>query len=162
MNIRILKQDDWQAWKSLRLEALQIAPEAFASSFEEESNKSDEDVKSHLNKSTIFGVFIGTELVGCAGFYALEFLKMRHRGVLYGMYVQPEHRGKGIANQLVKAVINHAKLSVLQLHVTCVTSNPAAFQLYQKQGFISYGIEPRSLKIGDVYFDEYLMILQFS
>lgn len=159
MNIRLLKEGDWQAWQTLRLEALQNAPEAFGSSFEEESNKSEEDLKSHLNENTVFGVFVGADLVGCAGFYSLEPLKMRHRGVLYGMYVQPEHRGKGIANQLVEAVIKHAKSRVQQLHVTCVTTNPAASQLYQRHGFISYGIEPRSLKIGDVYFDEYMMVL---
>lgn len=159
MSIRLLTKDDWQAWKAIRLEALQNAPEAFGSSYDEEANQSDEEFKSFLNKSTIFGAFIGHELIGCAGFFTLNQIKMRHRGVLYSLYVRPEHRGKGVADRLVETVIDHAKSRVMQLHVTCVTTNPTALQLYQKHGFITYGTEPRSLKIGDVFYDEYLMVL---
>lgn len=162
INIRLLTQSDWLSWKTIRLEALKNAPEAFGSSYDEEANQSDEEFKSFLNGSTIFGTFIGSELVGCAGFFSLEQMKMKHRGVLCSMYVQPEHRGHGIASRLVEKVIEHAKSRVIQLHVTCVTTNPTALQLYQKHGFIIYGTEPRSLKIGDGFYDEHLMVLRLD
>ena len=38
MNIRLLQKKDWQVFKALRLEALIQHPEAFGSSFEEESS----------------------------------------------------------------------------------------------------------------------------
>ncbi len=161
-SIRLLTKDDWQTWKTIRLEALKNAPEAFGSSYDEEADQSDDDVKSYLSRNTIFGAFIGSELVGCAGYFTLQQIKMQHRGVLYSLYVRPTHRGKGIANRLIETVINHAKSRVIQLHVTCVTSNPTALRLYQKHGFIIYGTEPHSLKIGNVFYDEYLMALEFA
>lgn len=161
-NIRLLSPDDWLAWKNLRLEALQNAPEAFGSSYEEEVDFSEEYLKSYLKRSTIFGSLSGPALVGCAGFFTLKQVKMRHRGVLYSMYVQPEHRGHGIANRLVEAAIMHAKSQVIQLHLTCVTNNSMAIRLYEKHGFSIYGTEPRALKVGDVFYDEYLMVLKFE
>ncbi len=62
---------------------------------------------------------------------------------------------------LVEAIIIHAKNHVMQLHVTCVTINLKAIDLYQKHGFRIYGTEPRSIKIGDTFFDEHLMVLKF-
>ncbi len=49
-----------------------------------------------------------------------------------------------------------------QLHLTCVTSNLGAVALYQKHGFKIYGTEPNALKIGDTFFDEYLMTLDLT
>lgn len=162
MEIKLLTPGDWLAWKHLRLEGLKNDPEAFGASYEEECNQSDVEIRAYLEKSTVFGAFEGTELVGCAGFYTLDTLKKKHIGFLYGMYVCPEQRGKGIADKLVRIVIDHAKSRVLQLHLTCVTTKTAAFQLYQKHGFRVFGTEPRSLKIGDKYVDAYLMMQEFD
>lgn len=159
---RLLTPEDWQAWQRIRLEGLKNDPEAFGASYEEECNQSEVELKAFLEKSTVFGAFVSKELVGCAGFYTLDTLKKKHIGFLYGMYVNPEQRGKGIANQLVRAVIDHAKPRVFQLHLTCVTTKTAAFQLYQKHGFRVFGTEPRSLKIGDQYVDAYLMVQELD
>jgi len=162
MSFRQLALDDWQLWKTIRLEMLKNSPEAFGSSYDEVAGQKDDDFKSTLDKSAIFGAFISSELIGCAGFFILEQIKMRHRGVLFSMYVRPENRGLGIANRLVETVIDHAKSRVMQLHITCVTTNPTALQLYEKHGFRIYGTEPRSLKIGDEYYDEHMMVLTFA
>ncbi len=162
LDIRLLKnEEDWLAFQDLRLGALQEHPEAFGSSYEEESIMSVESFKEGYKKCEIFGAFMEQDLVGCAGFFVQSPLKMRHRGVLFSMYVAPTHRNKGIANLLVKAVIDHAKKRVLQLHATVVTSNQLALSLYEKNGFIIYGTEPRSLKIDNHFYDEYMMALTF-
>src|SRR3990167_4457866 len=134
IEIKLLTPEDFESWKVLRLEALNQSPEAFGSSFEEEVNLSDEQFKDNLRKSTIFGAFMEGQLVGCAGFYIPNFKKMSHRGVLFGMYVKPRSRKTGCAHELVKAVIAHAKSCVLQFHLTVVTSNPTALNLYQRHG----------------------------
>lgn len=162
MKIRLLTADDWQIWKEIRLEALQNAPESFGSSFEEECNWPDLEFQNGLNRSPIFGVFIENKLVAYAGYYVLNFLKMQHRGVIWGMYTRSEYRKQGIASALMKHIIADAKSKVLQLHLTCVTSNLGAVQFYLRQGFTVYGTEPRALKIGDAFFDEHLMILDLS
>lgn len=161
MKIRLLTEKDWQIWRSLRLEALQNSPETLASSYEEAENFSQEEWEDKLTKSDIFGAFIDNKLIAAVGFRRLNRLKTMHRGDLFAMYVTPEYRGQGIASQLIDVIINHAKSRVIQLHLSCVTNNESAVKLYQKHGFKIYGTEPRSLKIDDDFFDEYLMLLEF-
>jgi len=162
LDIRLLKNEiDWSVFQSLRLNALQEHPEAFGSSYEEEFIMSADSFKEAYKKCDIFGAFIDDALVGCAGFFIQSPLKMCHRGVLSSMYVVPAYRNQGIANLLVKTIIDHAKQHVLQLHATVVTSNQSAFNLYERNGFIIYGTEPRSLKIDNHFYDEHMMVLMF-
>lgn len=151
MNIRLLNKEDWPAFRMLRLKALSEHPESFGSSFEEESNMSDEAFKTGFNNCDIFGAFEANQMVGCGGFFVLSQSKMCHRGVLFSMYCNAQNRNKGIADALVKAIISHAKSRVIQLHATVVTTNQAALRLYEKNGFKIYGTEPRSLKMGNQF-----------
>ena len=162
MQIRSLTQKDWLIWKKIRLEALKDSPENFGSAHEEESNWKGSDFRNSLQKNNIFGAFINHELIACAGFYKMNSLKTKHRGVIWGVYTQPEQRLKGASNSLIEAIIIHAKEHVIQIHLTCVTTNLGAIKLYQKHGFLIYGTEPRSLKIDDIFFDEHLMIFVFN
>lgn len=162
IKIKMLTKEDWKTWKPFRLEALENSPENFGSSYEEELDWPDSNFKNALTKSDIFGVFIDSSLVSCAGFYSLQPDKTKHRGVIWGMYTRPEYRGQGIASALVQTIINHAKSCVTQLHLACVTTNLGAIKLYKKKGFEIYGTEPNALKIGDTFFDEYLMILDLT
>ena len=162
MKIRLLTLEDWQIWRALRLEALQNSPETLASSKKEEIGYSQKEWEDKLTKSDIFGAFIDNKLISAVGFHRLNRLKTMHRGDLFAMYVTPEFRGQGIASQLIETVINYAKSRVIQLHLSCVTNNESAVKLYQKHGFKIYGTEPRSLKIDDNFFDEYLMLLELD
>ena len=162
MNIKLLTQEDWKSWKKIRLEALKNVPEAFDSSFEEESLLSDENFIENLKRSNIFGAFNDSDIIGCVGFYVLPSNKIKHRGMLWGMYVKSEYRGKMAADSLLNAAIQHAKGSVIQLHLTCVTTNISAVKFYQKHGFKVYGTEPRSLKVNSQFSDEFLMVLDLD
>lgn len=162
MKIRQLFDADWHLWKEIRLEALTNSPESFGSSYEEEVFMSDTDFQNGLSKGYVLGVFVDDVLVSCAGFYTLNSLKTKHRGVLWGMYTRIEYRGKGIATVLIQTLIQHAKTCVTQLHLTCVVGNFVACAFYQKQGFRIYGTEPKALKINDTFYDEYLMVLDFN
>jgi ribosomal protein S18 acetylase RimI-like enzyme len=117
-------------------------------------------IGSFLQRSPIFGAIQNNQLVGCAGFFICPLSKMSHRGVVFSMYIKNGYRGKGIGDALLKAVIAHAKDGVMQLHLTVVTTNQMALKLYQKNGFRIYGTEPRSLKIGDIFYDEHMMVLE--
>lgn len=162
LSIKTLTPEDWQDWKTIRLEAVRLHPEAFGGSYEDESRHPDDIFKQALQKNTIFGAYINNVLVGVAGFFILSSRKTKHRGNLFSMYLKKEYRGQYIAGELVKAVINHAESRVEQLHCSAVTTNPAAIALYKKYGFEIYGTEPRSLKVGDHYYDEYLMVRSFT
>ena len=161
VKIKLLSQFDWHLWKKIRLEALKKNPEAFGSSFEEETLRSDSDWESSLISSDVFGAFSQNSLIGTAGFFTYSQTKQKHKGGLFGVYVLPEFRNKKTADQLISAVLEHAKNKVTQIHCTVVTQNTIAIRLYEKHGFVSYGIEPMALKIGNEFVDEILMIKKF-
>ncbi|MFO1259114.1 MAG: GNAT family N-acetyltransferase [Gammaproteobacteria bacterium] len=161
-DIRLLQSSDLQIWKTIRLEAVKAYPEAFGSSYEEESLYTEDDFKRGLTESDIFGVFSKNDLIGTVGFFKLKPLKMQHRGTMFGMYIKPEHRGHGAAAQLIQAIISHARQNVLQLHCRVVSENEIAIKFYQKYGFQIYGTEPRALKVDEKFHDEHLMVLKFN
>lgn len=101
----------------------------------------------------------GSPLLGVAGLRVNSAAKLRHKGVLWGMYVRPDARGTGLAARLVAGIIKQARPLVEEICLTVVASNIAAYRLYSAAGFEQYGLERRALKIGDEYFDEVLMAL---
>ncbi len=157
INITKLYEKDWQSWKNIRLEALKNAPEAFVSSFDEEFNLSEDTFKQILISNTIFCAMYDREYAGVIGFHPMKTLKINHKGMLWGLYVRSQYRNRGIADRLVESVIACARKQVKQLYLTVNTTNTAAIALYQKHGFTIYGTDVGALKVGDHFYDEYLM-----
>ena len=160
--IRRLDPDDAPAFADIRLEGLRLAPEAFGSDIEKEQAWPLEQFADRLSNSAVFGCEEHSALLGVAGFFALSDRKVRHRGVLWGMYVREAARGRGLGAQLVEAVLDHARDRVEQIHLDVAVDNTAAVALYERCGFRRYGTEPRSLKIGDRYLDAHLMVFIFD
>ena len=160
--IKLLKPSGWVMWKTIRLEALKNHPEAFGSSFEEESERTDADWKNSLTTADIFGAFNGQNiLIGTAGFFRFSQTKQKHKGVMFGVYVDPDNRKSGVADRFISSVIAHAQKIVLQVHCTVVTQNETALKLYERHGFEPYGLEPRALKIGEEFMDEIFLLKKF-
>lgn len=148
-------------YRDLRLDGLRAHPEAFGASWEEESTQPLAWFAGRLDRNVIFGGGpAGTsDLMGVVGFYVLDSAKQRHKGVLWGMFVQPEARRTGLAPSLVARVLEHAMQTVEEVRLTVVATNTAAVRLYERAGFKQYGLERRALKIGVDYHDEVLMAL---
>ncbi|RUQ45483.1 GNAT family N-acetyltransferase, partial [Corynebacterium pseudodiphtheriticum] len=74
----------------------------------------------------------------------------------FGMYVSAAHQQQGLGRLLVEAALDDARrqpgLKVIQLTVTA--GNDAALALYQRCGFIQYGLEPLAVRVGIEYFDK--------
>lgn len=160
-SIRQLLVSDRYAWKNLRLEALQLHPEVFASSYAEEVVLPDEHFNQRLTSLFLFGAFYNETLIAMAGYYVFLPEKQQHKSMLCSMYVKKEYRGHGVANRLIDACVESAKQTTLQMLVTVVSTNTVAIQLYEKHGFVQYGTEPKALRIGNIFYDEYLMIRVF-
>ena len=156
--IRRLLTADAQAFRDLRLEALQTYPDAFGSTYETETSRPLSYFVERLEKNVILGGFDHTELVGMIGFYRQSGPKDQHKGVIWGMYVKPRWQGGGLASALLNAIIDLGKMQVEQVHLTVVTTNQRAIRFYQALGFRGYGIEKNALKSGERYFDELLMV----
>ena len=159
---RLLSGADARAFQALRLEALERHPAAFAAAFEEEAGHSLEAVAARLDQGAVFGGFVDGRLAGSAGFAQPERAKKRHKGLLWGVYVQAPARGQRLGRDLVLRVIEHARSRVLQLHATVATTNQAARELYRQLGFQTYGLEPRGLRVAGRDFDQELMVLRLD
>lgn len=164
MEIRQLTGKDAESYYSLRLEALQNNPEAYAVSVEEEKNNSVEKYKQKFesaNHSFTYGAFDGEELVGIVTLTKEKLTKLRHRANIFSLYVKEEKRGHSIGRKLLAAAIEKAKEleQIEQVHLSVVATNDAAKQLYRSLGFESYGVEKHALKYNDKYYDGEFMVL---
>lgn len=170
IEIRRLTAEDAHAYYGLRLEALEREPLAFGESSEEHRGITIESIGKKLGsnqegaEALVLGAFTEDAFVGMAGFARLAGPKKRHKAMIWGVYVQPEWRRKGIARVLLSEVLERAK-AIPGLELVFLTVNPQqtpAKKLYESLGFETYGREPRALKIGDEYVDEDLMILRLK
>ncbi|WP_407080331.1 GNAT family N-acetyltransferase [Bradyrhizobium roseum] len=156
--IRRLTSADAVAYRDIRLEGLRCHPEAFASAFEDERDSPLDRFKELIVQSRIFGASLEQRLVGVVGLRAHAEVKLRHKAVIWGMYVRREARQYGIGQRLIEAAVAHASNDVEQIQLAVVTENEAARRLYAKAGFIEYGHQINALKHGGRYYDDILMV----
>jgi ribosomal protein S18 acetylase RimI-like enzyme len=164
MLIRRLTEDDLDALWQLRLQALIDNPEAFGSTYEEALARGSAWMLQILQQKQEETFYLGAfdkSLSGMIRFLREEGSKERHKSHVISMYVLPEKRGQGAGKALLLELIAQAKLleGLEQLHLTVITTNLAARNLYRSLGFEIYGTAPRTLKKGEQYWDEDLMVL---
>ena len=167
MQIRRLTPGDAKAYHRVRLSGLRQDPTAFASSDEEERDMPEAVVADRLavrpDRGT-FGAFDEDTLVGIVTLGREDRLKQRHRGMILGMYVTPEARGKGVGRSLLTEALALARSvpGLVQLTLGVNAENPAAIALYDSLGFRRCGLEPAALKVGDRLYDEVRMVLRLD
>ena len=156
--IRRLTSSDAEAYRSLRLRAFREHPEAFTSSHAEEAMKPLSSAQQRLSDSStcrVWGAFVENRLVGMVGLEREQRQKVRHKGLIIGMYVAPEFARHGIARTLLNTLLEYARENDLELLVLTVTcGNEAAERLYHETGFKSWGVEPGAIKLHDQRFDK--------
>lgn len=88
--------------------------------------------------------FVDGKVAGTAGIDAVGTkYKVRHRAEC-GISVLKEYWGLGIGRALMEACIQCAKeAGYTQLELSVVAENERAIALYQKEGFVEYGRNPR-------------------
>ncbi len=159
--------EDAEPFWMLRLRALQDSPQAFGSSYEESSLLTMDEVRERVRTRNISGdnfvlmAEIDNEFVGMVGFFRQQALKSRHKGVIWGMFVDARHRGKGLGKMLLSMALERVQQlqGLEQVHLTVVVAQDPARNLYLRLGFEPWGVEKHALKIGDSYYDEEHMVL---
>jgi len=157
-SVRRLTRDDVDAYRAIRLEALTLHPEAFTRTAEDFALQAVVDLAAVLDKLAFFGAESPDgQLVGIMAFDQGQ-KREAHRGWLLQVYVRAAWRGKGCAQALLEAVLEHASDHVLQVHLGVAADNAPALRLYQKAGFEIYGTDPRFMKVDGRSIDEHLMV----
>lgn len=158
VQVRRLTPDDAPAYRALMLQAYADHPDAFTSSVAERdalplhwwTARLAAEPQAH---EWVWGAFCQGALVGAAGLTAQTREKARHKATLFGMVVSAAHRGRGLGQQLVQAVLDHAAqqpgLRLVQLTVT--QGNTAAQSLYERMGFQAFGVEPMAVAVAGGY-----------
>ena len=164
MQIRLLGPEDFELFWPVRLLALQESPQAFGASYEESKKMPPEEAMRRLKPRDggfVLGAF-APDLVGLAGFVRHDFLKGKHKGMIWGVYVVPDFRGKGVARVVMETAIARCRTieGLEEVTLTVSATNAPAYNLYKSLGFETYGVEPRALKVDDKYIDEALMVLR--
>ena len=154
--------EDAAVLRELRLEALQNRPIAFASDYEEESQfplSRTEEQLSDQTGNAVFVAVVDSRLIGMTGIGQYRHTKEKHNGIIWGVYVQPAWRGKGISGQMIEACIGWAKdRSVKFVRLGVAAVNTSALNSYIRAGFRVYGVEPQILFYEGAYYDELLMV----
>jgi ribosomal protein S18 acetylase RimI-like enzyme len=150
--IRPLTESDLPEYAALRREALLDAPLAFAASPDDDFAANVDALRESMRKApdwVIFGAF-EERLAGSVGLIRDKHLKAAHKMHLWGMYVTPSHRGRGLGRQLLDAAIEHARAveGIDWIFLGVTTAAPAARRLYERAGFEIWGTEPDALREG--------------
>ena len=156
--IRALGAPDAQAFSTLRRELTAHNPIPMGLSMEEELTRSLESFAEQLSypaPNAAFGAFWDEELVGSAAVaWQSRFASSRHNVVLWGTFVSPRFRRRGLGRLLVTRAIEHARThAVRRINLTMFLPNDAAEQLYQSLGFVRCGVEPEAVCLGGIYHD---------
>lgn len=155
MDLIRLNPQHAKAYRGLMLEAYERHPDAFTSSVQERAALPLSWWEARLSEAAepseiVFGSFVNGELVGVAGLSFEHREKAKHKATLFGMYMRDSCRGMGLGGQLVNAALSCARsrAGVLLVQLTVTESNLAALALYQRNGFVQFGLEPYAVAVG--------------
>jgi ribosomal protein S18 acetylase RimI-like enzyme len=160
-SIRRLYPADASSYRTMMLEAYQRHPDAYTSTMAERASLPmswwEARVKDAPNtEDMVLGAFQGTRLAGVVGISFEAREKARHKAHLFGMYVPSPNRKAGIGKGLVLSVLEHARMraGVRLVQLTVTQGNTAAQGLYERCGFVAYGIEPFAIAVGEDYYSK--------
>ncbi len=97
----------------------------------------------------VWRVMVGDTLAGVVGLSLEQREKLRHKAHVFGMFVAAEFRQRGLGGALLAAALKQARsqsgVEIVQLTVT--QGNCSAQTLYQRHGFVEFGLEPLAVAV---------------
>lgn len=154
---------DIDAYIRLREMMLADAPWAFGSSPGDDRGRNPEALRAGLSaeRGAILAVKAGDELIAAAGVMREDKLKRRHLATVWGVFVRPEARGRGLGRAVVQGAIDVAREwpGVARVELSVSENAPAAQRVYEALGFVAWGREPEALRVDGVSYAEIHMSL---
>lgn len=160
-----LAQDQWRAYRDIWLEALKQMPEAFPGDYDQQRIQPDEVWQQRLQLALeekevmIIFAMIDGKPIGFLGAFMDDNPKFAHYATIWGVYVQQEHRDRGIARHLMKKFIEKIKTipGMVKIKTFSVTSEQMAVSLYKNFNFEIAGISKKEMFVDGEYINVYLM-----
>jgi ribosomal protein S18 acetylase RimI-like enzyme len=142
--VRRIQTHEWQPLRRLRLEALRDSPMAFVDQYEEASTRPDSFWQDRVYRNAtgpLSATFVAAhddEFVGMAACF-VEDLEDDDRVSVHvvGVYVTPAHRGTGVVDALMTAVLGFAEqdLHADRIRLFVTETNQRAEAAYRRIGF---------------------------
>jgi ribosomal protein S18 acetylase RimI-like enzyme len=136
IHLHPVSPDDWAQYRDIRLEMLREAPDAFWFTYADEATYDEADWRERIEGAWLVQARDAEGVLGSAGLGSHWEPEKATTATLFGMYVAPRARGRGIGEALVRAVLEQARRlgkSAVVLEVT--VGNDAAIALYERCGF---------------------------
>ncbi len=156
--IRRLGASEVEDYRTIRLSALRTAPDSFGSVYEVEVARSPAELAERIAASVVLGAYLHGRIVGMIALKVETAQKVAHKGFVWGFFVEPAAQNRGVGASLMSALIEVARGAVEQVTLMVIKGNEPALALYERFGFVAYGLEPKALKTEAGYFDEVLMV----
>ncbi|UOD89504.1 GNAT family N-acetyltransferase [Staphylococcus haemolyticus] len=157
-NIRILKHDDLDHYTQL------LSSNTHTYSWDKVylENISNNDLKQMLSDDdefcNIIGAFKDDKLVACVTLRQLRQVGSSHKAMIENLFLLDKKDESTILN-LMQFAIDYAKSRNIEKLMTCVTSNNISGKIFfSSMGLETLGLESKSSKIGDEYFDVHWLL----
>lgn len=147
-----LQVSEWEALKTIRLQALRSDPQAFGSSYEREIRYSDSKWQKKLADELLVFAKLGKDIVGMVGIYQTDIDVETKNAVGVALFILPEYRGLGIATKLMQGMMSILKVQGLQsVSLSVNADQSAAVTLYKRYGFQVVGEDDAQLGDGKIH-----------
>ena len=163
--IRRLTATDTELWRTIRLAMRRDNPGWFDLPYEQIAAWPLEKFTEELLRGgdPVYAAIAGEDIQASASLDYGKGARLAHTGYMWGVYVLPEHRRKGLARRLVQALIANARDAKIEyIHLDVATKSQDAYALYRSLGFQAYGIIPASYRSNGQDHDETKMVLRLT
>jgi len=149
LECRMLKPQEAEIFRPVRLAALKEAPLDFESIYVFESRMLMPDLHKVMQQHAIVGAFSAGQLKGFAIIDGVRMPRIAHRARLSSVYVSPDVRGTGAAESMMKWILKEfgRYFSLYRLGVR--KENERAIGFFKKMGFEEIGVEPHAMLVGE-------------
>ncbi|WP_374969049.1 GNAT family N-acetyltransferase [Terrabacter sp. BE26] len=135
--LRVISSDDWEAFRAVRLRALADSPDSFRATLDAAAAHAPSVWRDRAaGPGPLVLAFSGSDPIGMGGLYTPD---ASGEAFLWGMWVEPASRGRGVAAGVLERLLEHAddQGCHVVLHVT--EGNETARRLYERHGFTATG-----------------------
>lgn len=159
MKVRQLTSADAQDFRKVRLDALQLHPDAYGSTYAQWKDLPLDHYEQRIDRAVLIGLFKGADLVGTLAYDREMGGNARHRVGIHAVYIDASVRGQGGIDLLVSAAVDQGmRDGVLQLELSVSETNKRAFAAYVRLRFEQTGVTPRASLIDGRFLDEIQMV----